>query len=134
MFIRFVCAADPGREPVVTGPFLTLGKLREGGRLEPHEIVWAEQVEEWFEEHLPVPPFRASNFPERALCWFFGGRNEALSRMWELVAVLRHKQLPMQVLRTAYPGKILYVDDFQVVAQLPRLRAKRRLVTRRRAI
>ena len=119
---------------MVTGPFLTLGKLRDEGRFEPHEAVWVEEVEDWFREHLPVPPFRARGFPERAICWFWGTRNAALARMWELVAVLRHKGLPMQMLRTCYPGNILYMDDFQVVAQLPRQRAKRQLVARRRSI
>jgi hypothetical protein len=134
VFVRFVCALDRGCDPVVTGPFLTLDKLRDQGRLEPQEEVWAEEIEDWFREHLPVPPFRARGFPERAICWFWGTRNAALARMWELVAVLRHKGLPMQMLRTAYPGNILYMDDFQVVAQLPRQRAKRPLVARRRSI
>jgi len=63
-----------------------------------------------------------------------GGRNAALARMWDLVALLRHKDVAMQVVRTYYPGQILYVDDFQVVAELPRLRARRPLVARRRCV
>lgn len=81
-----------------------------------------------------MPPFRARGFPERALCWFFGGRNAALARMWDFVALLRHMDVSVQVLRTSFPGRILYSDDFQVVAQLPRLRAKLPLVTRRRGL
>ena len=134
MFLRFICAADQARDPLVTGPFLTLGRLADQGRVEPHEAVWVAEVEDWFREHLPVPPFRARAFPVRAVCWFSGGRNVALARMWELVAFLRHKGVCMQLLRTGFPGNILYRDEFQVVAQLPRLRAKRPLIARRRLV
>jgi len=134
MFLRFICAIERGRDPLVTGPFLSLGRLRDQGRLEAHEAAWADEIYEWFNEHLPVPPFRARAFPERALSWFVGGKNPVLRRMWELVAVLREKGVPMQMLRTSDPGAILYADDFQVVALLPRLRAKRSLRARRTSL
>jgi hypothetical protein len=134
MFLRFICAIERGRDPLVTGPFVALDELESQGRLDPHEAAWTEELYAWFNRHLPVPPFRARRFPERALCWFIGGKNRALARMWELAAVLRAKDVPMQVLRTRDPGQILYADPFQVVAQLPRQRARRPLSARRRAI
>jgi hypothetical protein len=134
MFLRFICAIERGRDPLVTGPFVALGELEDHARLQAHEAAWAEELYTWFNEHLPVPPFRTRGFPERALCWFVGGKNRALARMWQLASLLRSKDVPMQVLRTSYPGQILYADPFQVVAQLPRQRAKRQLVARRRGI
>jgi hypothetical protein len=35
--------------------------------------------------------------------------------MWDLVAILREHDVPVRMLKSKEPGKVLYEDDYQVV-------------------
>jgi hypothetical protein len=37
--------------------------------------------------------------------------------MWELAALLREHGVPVRMLRSANPGKIVYQDAFQIVVE-----------------
>ena len=47
--------------------------------------------------------------------WFKHDAQDAISRMWDLVALLHTHGQPVRMLRSRNPGRILYEDDFQVV-------------------
>jgi hypothetical protein len=40
---------------------------------------------------------------------------EPVSRMWEIVSLLRDHGSPVRLLRSRNPGRVLYEDQFQVV-------------------
>ena len=42
---------------------------------------------------------------------------EPIKKMWELSALLKQHGVPVRMLRSAHPGKILYEDAFQIVVE-----------------
>jgi hypothetical protein len=116
--LRFVVGADFDRVSRLEGPF------RSSFRPEGDEDWVSEwQREElraalaWFNEHLTVPPFRRQRLSRSAICWFRSDAGEALARMWDLAILLRQMDVPVRLVRTHKPGRLLWVDEHQVVAE-----------------
>lgn len=76
---------------------------------------------DWLNEHLPCPPFQSNlklgKWTEDAVCWFLPQAKEPISRMWDLVAVLKEHDVPVKVLHSQKPGLIVYRDEYQIVAE-----------------
>ena len=75
-------------------------------------------------EHLACPPFEekleAGEWTCRdAVCWFRPRAKEPLSRLWDIVAILREHGVPVRLITAARPGTIVYEDEDQVVAETP---------------
>jgi hypothetical protein len=117
VFLRFVAGTNDEDYRHLTGVITQARILRDDGRLEAHETQWLEEIFEWFNNHLPCPPFSESHWSPDAVCWFRGVAGEPLQRMWDVVALLREHGTPIRVIRTANPGRIVYADEFQVVAE-----------------
>jgi len=124
MYLRFVEGADSQDERWLTGVITAARILRDNGRLEPHQVVAVEATFDWFNAHIPCPPFqeklKSGKWSHDAVAWFRPDASEAIQRMWDLVAVLKDHGVPVRVLRTASPGLIVYRDDYQVVAETPK--------------
>ena len=43
------------------------------------------------------------------------GAGEPIKRMWEIASLLEDNDVPVRLLRSANPGKILYQDSYQIV-------------------
>ncbi len=97
--------------------------LRDQGELEPYEVEVVESTFEWLNQHLPMPPFKHNlelgKWTEDAVAWFIPEAKEPIARMWDLVAVLKEHGVAVRVFRTEYPGRIVYRDNYQVVAETP---------------
>ena len=136
MFVRFV-VGTPSENPYwLNGVFERAYRLREEESLGRDRIERLAEMLDWFKQHLPVPPFdqvlAARRWSDRAVCWFRGIQNEPLRRMWPMVKLLQEGGTPVRFITTARPGRILYEDSFQIVAETPGLREQdRRLVPRR---
>jgi hypothetical protein len=90
--------------------------LRDDGGLEAHEAVALEEIYDWLDVHLPCPPFSSSDWPRDAVSWFKDDAGEAIGRIWDIISILREHSVPVRILRSRMPGKILYEDKYQVVA------------------
>ena len=88
MFIRFVVGHDGEDHRQLTGVFTEARILRDAGHLSSDEDLVLEAYE-WFNEHLPVPPFSSSRWPKDAVAWFRDDAGECLDYVWRLVALLR---------------------------------------------
>jgi hypothetical protein len=102
------------------GVFSALYALERRGELLPHERSWFQNAEAWFNEHLRRPDRLAwssrPNAPERAITWLRASATEHISRMRDLVALLEHKDVQVEELRTDRPGYVVYEDEYQVAA------------------
>ncbi len=124
MFLRFVVGTEAENAFWLIGVFTMAREMRDRGELYEYESRWLEEVFEWFNTHLPCPPFgekrRAGKWTQDAVSWFRDDAGEALRRMWDLVALLREHGVAVRVVTTDKPGRIVYSDDYQVVAETPR--------------
>jgi hypothetical protein len=121
MYLRFVVPTihkDSGRE---LGVFQALGELRRQGKLDAQEEEQDNQICEWFDRHLKVPPrFTASKPP------YYRKQKKAISketahehivRMRLLAEILRNHGVPVRMLKSKRVGYIVYEDEHQIVAE-----------------
>ena len=126
MFVRFVVGADAENASRLTGVINMAQALRDAGKLElyGYESALLEDIGEWFNENLPCPPFRrklkSGEWTPQAVSWFRADAGEPLRRIWDIVAILREHGVPVRMVTTENPGKIVYSDRYQVVAETPR--------------
>jgi len=122
MYLRFVADSQAWRASL--GVITASCALKDEGRLESYQVDVVETTFDWFNKHVPCPPFHrkleSGAWSDDAVAWFVPEATEAIQRMWDLVAILKDHDVPVRVLRTATPGMIVYRDEFQVVAETKR--------------
>lgn len=120
-YLRFVVGGDDENGAWLTGVFRIAGQLRRSGELYQYEAQQLDSAFDWFGTHLPCPPFsvkqRKRKWTADAVCWFRSGAREPIERIWDIVAVLRERDLPVRLLTSDRPGRIVYHDRFQIVAE-----------------
>ncbi len=90
--------------------------MLDSGDLSPDEWKHVREILDWFNQNLPHPP---KNFAAgRAIFWFRSGKSasECISRIWELVYLLRGHGHHVEVHKCRHLGNIFYYDKFQVAA------------------
>lgn len=121
MYVRFVVGTEAERVSRLTGVIITAGDLRYEGVLYAHELAWLDQAIAWFNEHLPCPPFRrklrTGEWSERAVCWFRDDAKEPLGHLWDIITILKEHGVPVRLVVRRRPGRIVYSDRYQVVAE-----------------
>lgn len=117
MFLRFVVGADDEHHRLLTGIITEARILRDENKLEPYEVQRLEELYEWLNAHLPCPPFSSGQFPLDAVAWFKAGAGDFISRMWDFVAIIEGHDVPVRLLKSQNPGKILYEDEYQVLVK-----------------
>ena len=124
MYVRFVVATPQQNPWWATGVITSARILMDDGVLEPYDVDVVEAAFDWFNTHLPCPPFqqnlRSGCWTDDAVAWFFPWALEPISRMWDLVAVLKQHGAATRMLRSHFPGRIVYADELQIVAETPR--------------
>jgi hypothetical protein len=94
--------------------------LRDSGEVADYEVDHIEELFEWINDKLPCPPFESSDGSPDAISWFKDSSQEIISRFRDMIALLEIHGRPVRTITTMAPGTILYEDDYQVVAELPR--------------
>jgi hypothetical protein len=117
MFLRFVVGGDDEHHRSLTGLVTEARLLRDSGALAPHETELLEATYEWLNSNLPCPPFSSAGWSRDAVAWFKDSAHESIKRMRELATLLETHGLPVRMLRSRNPGKVLYEDTYQVVVE-----------------
>lgn len=104
MFVRFVVGSDGQHHKELTGILTEARLLRDRGELTAEADVRLAGLYEWFNEHVLVPPFSTGGFPRDAVAWFKDSAREPVTRMWDVVALLRDHGVEVRLLRSANPG------------------------------
>jgi hypothetical protein len=124
MFVRFVVGADAENAAWLTGIMTEARLLRDAVELYDYESERLEAAYEWFNEHLPCPPFekklRTGEWTRDAVAWFRADAKGPIERMWDIVAILREHGVAVRMVTTERPGRVVYEDEYQVVAETPR--------------
>jgi hypothetical protein len=123
MFVRFVVGSEAENAFWLTEVFTIAEEMRSRGELYDYESRWLEEVFDWFNTHLPCPAFaerrRTGEWTADAVSWFRDDAGEVLRRIWDLVALLREHGVQVRVITSDKPGKVVYSDSYQVVAETP---------------
>jgi hypothetical protein len=117
VFVRFVVGADGQNHRELTGIVSEARLLRDRGNLSSDETARLEEAYEWLNDHLPVPPFASSGWSRDVVAWFKDDAEDSVRRMWEIVALLEEHGVPVRLLRSKNPGRILYEDEHQIVVE-----------------
>lgn len=117
VFVRFVVGSDGDHHRSLNGIVTEARFLRDEGRLSESERSRLEESYQWLNDHVPVPPFSTEQWPRDVVSWFKGDAIEPISRMWDLVAILRDHDVATRMLRSPNPGKVFYEDVLQVVVE-----------------
>jgi hypothetical protein len=115
VFVRFVVGSDGQHHKELTGVLTEARLLRDRGDLTAEEDARLGDVYAWFNDNVPVPPFSTGRFPRDAVAWFKDNAREPVTRMWDVVALLREHGVEVRLLRSANPGRVVYEDSVQVL-------------------
>ena len=78
----------------------------------------------WYNENVPCPPFKekikAKEWTLDAVAWWRSTAKAPICKLRKINSILRKYGLMIRTLRTDYPGKIVYRDKYQVVAETPK--------------
>lgn len=123
IFVRFVTGAEDENAYRLKGIFTAAYLLRHKREFHDYESDWLEEIFEWFNQNLPTPPFeeklRSSRWTANAKCWFRNDADECIQRIWDLVALLREHEVAVRLVKAKTIGKVVYEDEFQIVAETP---------------
>lgn len=120
-FIR-VQARYRGRLGVEVGIFVAVDHLRRAGMLTREQESLYFDIDDWFHEHLPNPPFYEDGNTVGAVTWFKTPLpREMADRVDALRGILTAHGVDHDLVRSNDPGERIYEDRFQV-GVVPHLR------------
>ena len=131
MFIRFVSPEINADSKVAEGIFGAASDVDDDWPLEDFERRQLREIFRWFNQNLRVPAsFSTSrhHYTNRhGVCWFKDSAKTHLQVIWELAGLLDRCGCLIYIIKLQWPGKIIYEDEFQVVA-VPERDQRQRLV------
>lgn len=111
-----------GRLGVEVGIFVAVDHLRRAGVLSPAEEARYFDIDDWFLDRLPNPPFYEDGNSVGAITWFKSPVPREMSeRVDAMCAILTAHDVPYDVVGSDDPGEQIYEDDFQI-GVIPRVR------------
>ena len=122
MFLRFVTAELHDESHQELGIFHAAGKLRDSGSLSPSEETLLQEIRDWFNINLEKPNRFTSSKPpyyrkrQNGISWLKDSAGKHIAKMQEMVALLKHHDVPVRMIKTKRPGYVVYEDEFQIVA------------------
>ena len=122
-YVRFVVGRRHENPWTLTGVIVTAKDLMKAGKLTAEECEIVQRTFDWFNENVPCPPFqkclKSKKWSEDAVAWFRSTARTPINKLNKLIKVLRNHGLMVRTMKSDRPGKIVYSDDFQVVAETP---------------
>ncbi len=104
-----------GRVGVEVGIFVAVDHLRRAGRLSEAEIETYLDIDDWFREHLPEPPFYSDGNSIGGVTWFKRPLPHTMTeRIDRLLAILAAHAVEHDMVESDDPGEIVYEDCYQV--------------------
>lgn len=116
-YIRFVVGVETESAHVQTGLFTEINALKQGGELMDYEEKMVQDTFDYYNKHLPVPPYDEKKLSKDAVAWFKDSANKFIDKMWDFIAILENNDVHVRILKTDKPGMIVYEDRYQILAK-----------------
>ena len=118
-YVRFVVGKRNQDARWLTG-VVTMGRLNMRRFDKPSRRVVRETFL-WFNTNIPCPPFskkrKAGVWTADAVAWFRTTARQPIARLRPLIRVLRDHGFTVRTVYADKPGKVVYRDKWQVVAE-----------------
>lgn len=115
--IRFVAGTNWDSPRQQHGVVTELRMLRDSEEADACEVDRINELFKWLNDSLPCPPFVTSGWSPDAISWFKDSAQTQISQFRDLIATLEIHGHPVRTITTSHPGRILYEDEFQIVAE-----------------
>jgi hypothetical protein len=122
MYLRFVTKRVDEDSYQPKGVFVASYELLDSGDLTQGERERVRGILDWFNVNLPHPPEDLKQ--PRAIYWFKPDAGECVSKVWELVHLLREHGHFVDVQKRPTLASIIYEDKYQVAAFVSMLDGK----------
>ena len=105
-----------GKTGMPVGIFGACHHLKRAGKLSLEEVQLFEEIDAWYTERLPEPPFYRDGNPQKAITWFKDTETvrELVQDLDPLIALLEKHGVNHLTTRETEPGMIIYEDEFQI--------------------
>lgn len=125
MYLRFVASDEDPITDVYSGEGIIV--VAESLKTKVDDWVFDRICEIFFVLNckLPVPPYSSNNWPIDAISWFKDSATEFIGLTRELANLLKSQDYQVKMFATDNPGKILYEDEYQIVAEVQRWTKKK---------
>lgn len=124
MYVRFVAGDCYDDAYWATGVLCNARAMKDDGRLDPWADERVQEIFDWFNTNLPCPNWTmmkaSGKWTQDAVSWFKDSSVECIAYARELMEILRVQGHPGRMIRTEKPGEIVYEDEFQIVAEIPK--------------
>src|ERR1051326_450406 len=113
MYVRFVVAEIDDHSQRAFGGFHAAYRLRDDGKLHPHEEVQLDTVRQWFNANLEEPArWTASKPPHyrtqrKAISWFKDSAHDHITGVREMVAILQNHGVAVQMVKAERVGYVV---------------------------
>lgn len=114
MFMRFVTLKVDEDSHQSQGIFQLAYALLQSGDLSKEEYAELETIVGWFEKNLPSPDYPHAE--GRATFWFKSSAADCITRVWQLVNILRIYDNAIELQTCWQLGNVRYSDQHQVAA------------------
>ena len=116
MYVRYQGTKNSGKTGKPSGIFAVAWHMKQNGLLSPREIDEIQQIENWFEDNLPNPPFYGESDPPKAITWFKREKTaEMLEKIERIKTIIETNGWTIEVeYRENAPGKVIYEDEYQI--------------------
>ena len=128
-YVRFVTHRIDDLSLTWQGIIHAVTDFKNQNDLESYVYDWVHHDLGWLNEYLPVPScFRQPETgADEGVCWFHPSASEPIARVRSLSAILEEHGIPVRMLWSPNPGRVIYEDRWQIVAApRPRVMWRRR--------
>lgn len=96
------------------GVFAAYWLVKQAGELSDEDLRTGTELYDWFQEHVPDPPFYAEGNRMGAITWWKSEAVEVVQKACELAALVASYGVEITEVTTSSPGPVVYEDEFQV--------------------
>lgn len=125
IFVRFIVDANHEDSKLPLGIMHAVRYLRDDGKLTKRQLQSCDKVFDWLYENLEAPRKSVFKTHPFAVSWFRASAIRHLSWTRRLIPVVVCHGYQVSIMETSQPGKIIYEDRAQIIAE-PTVEAKLR--------
>jgi len=117
--VGFITARRHWSSGVPSGLFHSASALEDNADVPLADRRALDDIMVWFKVNLPVPDsftVHEDQWRTKGISWFRDSASEHISRMRGMAAILERNDVPTQMITAKVVGRIIYQDEFQVVA------------------